>query len=201
MKRYAFALLGVALLVQVAWMIGDSLIWHAPGSKIPLDSAIVLLGAAFAVSYGRWPWLSVVVRIGIAITFLDSLADRFGVLGPPGAPGVSWGNWANFVIYTRMVNGFLPASFAPTLAVLATAAEIVLSAALVLGVQLRLAALGAGLLTLTYAVAMTISLPIQQMFHFAVLVFATAGFALATLDTYPASVDSLIAQRRRPVPA
>lgn len=201
MKRYVFALLGVALLVEVVWLIGDSLVWHAPGSKLALDLAIVALAGVFAISYGRWPWLSVVVRVGIAVTFLDSLADRFGALGPPGAPGVSWGDWANFVVYTRMVNGFLPASFAPTLALLATIAEIVLTAALLLGVQLRLAALGAGLLTLLYAVAMTVSLPIQQMFHFAVIVFATGGFALATLDAYPVSLDRLLAQRRSPVPA
>ena len=195
MKRYAFGLLVAALLVQVGWMIGDSLVWHAPGGKLLYDLVLVALFAAFAASFGRWRWLNVVVRVAVALAFLLSVADRFGLFGAPGAPGVGWGDWAHFVAYTRQVNGFLPASFAPVLAVLATIAEITLGGALLLGVRIPLAALGAAALTLIYAVAMTISLPVAAQFQYAVLVFSTGSLALATVDASLLGLERLVALR------
>ena len=74
------------------------------------------------------------LRWALGLTLLSAVADRFGRWGVNGSPGVSWGDWPHFVAYTAKVNGFLPAALAPTLAVLATAAEILLGGALLLGV-------------------------------------------------------------------
>jgi len=80
------------------------------------------------------------LRWALAVTFLSAVADRFGIWGPPGTSSVSWGDWSHFVAYTAKVNSFLPAVLAPTLAVTATAAELVLGVALILGVYTRPAA-------------------------------------------------------------
>lgn len=191
-RRYAFAALWLALAAQVVWMIGDVIFWHAPDGKPVYDLAVVVLLAAFAAFGARRQWPAVVVRAALALGFGFSLADRFGALGPAGAPGVSWGDWVHFVTYTHAVNGFLPASAAPALALLATAAELSLAAALLLGIGTRAAALGAAALTLTYAIAMTVSLPAYAQFQYAVLPISAAAWALSTVDASPLSLDSLL---------
>jgi uncharacterized membrane protein YphA (DoxX/SURF4 family) len=201
---FAFAALWVVLAVQVGWLAGDLLAWHSPDAKPGYDLVVVLLAAAFAASGGRWPWLAAAVRVGIGLDLALSVGDRFGLFGPPGTPHVSWGDWAHFVAYTRSVNAFLPAAAAPALAVLATAAELALGLGLVLGVRLRPAALGAAALTLVYAVAMTVSLPVFAQFQYAVLVFTASAWALSTVDASPLSLDAvlgtgrLVRDRRRP---
>lgn len=197
MKKYAFAALWVALIAQVAWMTGDGLAWHAPGGKLAYDLVLVILFAGFAASYGRWRWLSALIRVVVALEFLLSVSDRFGLLGTPGTSGVSWGDWGNFVSYTHTVNAFLPVSFAPALAVLATIAEIVLGGALLVGVQIRLAAVGAAALTLTYAAAMSLSLLVVSQFQYAVLVISAGSFAMAMVDASPISADSIVARWRQ----
>ncbi len=195
MRRFAFVLLWAALLAQVTWMVGDMLIWHAPGGKLAYDLVLVALFALFAASFGRWRWLNAVVRAALAPGFLLPVPARSGIFGPPGAPGVGWGDWSHFVTYTRQVNAFLPAIFAPVLAVLATIAEIALGGALLLGIRIPLAALGAFALTLVYAIAMTISLPVAAQFQYAVLVFSTGSLALATVDASPVSLERLVSRR------
>lgn len=66
----------------------------------------------------------------------DKVGDRPVTIGH--ASGVSWGDFARFVDYTRSMTTFLPGSLAPTLAVLATVAEVTLGTALLLGIPLRL---------------------------------------------------------------
>jgi uncharacterized membrane protein YphA (DoxX/SURF4 family) len=196
MRRYAFAALWLALAVQVAWMIGDALVWHSPGGKLGYDLGVVVLTGAFAAAGGRWRWPTVVVRVAIALGFAFSVADRFGLLGPVGTPGVSWGDWNHFVAYTHSVNAFLPASAAPVLASLATACELGLTVTLLLGLGIRAAALGAAALTLTYAIAMTVSLPAYAQFQYAVLPISAASWALATVDVSPLSLESLTGRPR-----
>jgi hypothetical protein len=88
-----------------------------------LAGAIVLFGLLAALE-GRVRMDRGTIEIVIGLEFALSVADRFGVLGPPGH-GVTWGNFANFVVYTKHVNAFLPAGFAFPLAVLATTFETI----------------------------------------------------------------------------
>ncbi|MGI8678131.1 MAG: hypothetical protein ACR2LX_05485 [Jatrophihabitans sp.] len=72
--------------------------------------------------------------------------------------------------YTHTVPAFLPRRVAPPLAVTATVAEITLGLALLLGIQLRRAALGSASLLAVYGICMTLTLPLAQQFHYNVLI-------------------------------
>jgi len=195
MKRYAFAALWFALLGQALWMTGTSIASHALGDKVLYDSVIVVGFAAFAAKGGRLRWLAAALRILIALAFLASVADRFGLLGPPGTSGVGWGDFAHFIAYTRTVNAFLPANWAPALAGLATLAEAALGLALLLGVRLRLAALGSAVLLLLYGTAMTLSLGVGAQFAYAVCVLSAGAWSLAASDASALSLDGHTARR------
>jgi uncharacterized membrane protein YphA (DoxX/SURF4 family) len=194
MKRYAFAALWTALIIQVCWTLLNGILWHrTPG----IDAVGLVLTASFvvfAVGYGRRRWLAVLARVLMAAEFLLAVCDRFGVFGPVGG-GVSWGDFAHFVAYTRTVASYAPARVAPVLAILATIAEIGLGLALLLGVRTRLAALGATGLLLIYGVSMTVSMPAAEQFHYAVFVLCAGMLALSTVDTTAVSVDGLTARR------
>lgn len=43
----------------------------------------------------------VFLRLALGITFLVSIADRFGWLGRPASKNVSWGDWKHFVFSFR----------------------------------------------------------------------------------------------------
>src|SRR5262245_40570715 len=62
----------------------------------------------------RWsPYMTVYLRLALGITFLAAVTDRFGVWGAPGAPNVSWGDFAHFLKYAAQVNAFLPPALIP----------------------------------------------------------------------------------------
>lgn len=195
MRRVAFVALWLALFGQVFWMVGNALITHSPGDKVLYNGVIVVACGAFAATGGRIRWLAAALRALVALAFLGSVADRFGLFGPPSAPGVSWGDFAHFVAYTGTVNAFLPAAAAPALAAVATIAETALGVALLFGVRTRLAAGGAALLLALFGAAMTCSLGIAAQFAYAVGVLASAAWAMATVDTTFLSLDSLRTRR------
>jgi putative oxidoreductase len=118
------------------------------------------------------------VRLALAAGFLSSVADRFGLWGPPGSPKAAWGNWSNFVKYTAVLNFFLPKQLVPTLAVAATIAESSLAILLILGLWKRqVAALSAGLLCL-FALAMTFALDVKAPLDYSVFAAASAAAML-----------------------
>lgn len=190
-RRAAFVALWLALFGQVLWMVGKALIAHSLGDKALYDGVIVVACGAFAAAGGRLRWLTAALRALVALTFLGSVADRFGLLGPPGATGVSWGDFAHFIGYTRAVNAFLPAAAAPALAVVATLAETALGLALLLGVRPQRAAGGAALLLALFGVAMTLTLGVAAQFAYAVGVLATTAWAMSTVDAAFLSLDGL----------
>jgi putative oxidoreductase len=132
------------------------------------------------------------LRIATAANFLSPVADRFGWWGAPGDPGVAWGSWPPFLEYARQVNSFAPAGAVPALATIATALEVIFGLMLLAGFKTRLAATGAAVLTLSFAVAMTISLGIKAPLDYAVFVDFTSAFLLATVDRYKWSIDEMI---------
>ena len=101
----------------------------------------------------------VAMRMALAAGFLSAVADRFGLWGPIGTPGVSWGGFAKFLDYTATTSP-LPADHA--------------RGGCRLGgdrgrdragrrtprrrARVRLAALASGVLLLTFAIAMTTAL-------------------------------------------
>ena len=75
------------------------------------------------------------LRLALAASFLSAVADRFGIWGKPGEPHVSWGDFAHFVIYTERLTSIVPQPLGPSMAWIATVAEIVLALALLVGWQ------------------------------------------------------------------
>jgi len=119
------------------------------------------------------------LRLGLAVGFLSAVADRFGLWGSPGTPGVAWGEWSPFVSYVGTLNWFVPQPFIPTLAGVATLAEVVLAVALVAGWRLRASAFASGLLLLSFAVTMTIVGGVKGPLDYSVFVAAGGAFLLA----------------------
>lgn len=68
-------------------------------------------------------WL---LRIALSTAFLSAVADRFGLMGGPGAENIAWGAWQPFVDYTATLLFFMPAGLVSASAIMATVAEVVL---------------------------------------------------------------------------
>lgn len=77
------------------------------------------------------------------------------------------------------MNSFLPASFAPFLAVAATIAEITLGLALLAGIKPRWSGIGAAILLALFAIAMSISGGIKSAFDSSVFSASAAALLLA----------------------
>src|SRR6201999_57296 len=185
-RLWLFVLLWLALVAQVVWIALQHFRWRQPWSSMWYPIVFVLPCLAVALSKGRVRWVSSILRILIALAFLEAVADRFGLLGPPGSAGVTWGNFARFIEYTGVVNSFLPAAVAPAVAVLGTIGETVLGLALLLGIRICWAATGSAALLFLFATAMTIS----GLSQFAYGVYMMCAGA-ATLSIVDASFMSL----------
>ena len=134
---------------------------------------------------------SVALRLALGLTFLYAIADRFGLLGPPGAPNVSWGNFARFTAYVGILNWYLPHFIIPTLARVETVLETLLGIALLLGVWLRPVALASGLLLSSCALTMAIASGIGAPLAASVFNAAAAAFMLAVVGSSRWSIDGL----------
>jgi putative oxidoreductase len=116
-------------------------------------------------------------RIALGAAFLSGIADRFGLYR---GRNVGYGDFDGFVRYTAQVNSFMPAATIPFLAWAATAAELFLGIALILGFWTRWVALGSALLLVLFGVAMAISFGIKSPMDYSVF-SASAGAVLLAL--------------------
>jgi uncharacterized membrane protein YphA (DoxX/SURF4 family) len=135
---------------------------------------------------------SVFLRLALGIAFLSAVADRFGLWGVYGHPNVAWGNYARYVDYTARLNWFLPAAMIPALAIVATAAEILLGLLLVLGWKIRIAALLSGVLLIIFALTMTVAMGVKAPLDASVFSAAAGALLLATRANSPFSLDELL---------
>ena len=134
---------------------------------------------------------SVYLRAAIGSAYLWEVADRAGMFGANGQPHVGWGDWAHFLDYAQKVMAFLPNGVVPALAVLATIGEAVFGALVLIGLFTRLAAIGSGILSLLFALAMALSFGIESPLGYSVFTLSAASFLLSTLPSYPWSIDAL----------
>jgi uncharacterized membrane protein YphA (DoxX/SURF4 family) len=118
---------------------------------------------------------SLFARLALGAAFLSGIASRFGWWGR----GVGYGSWANFVKYTGEVNAFMPRGSIPFLAVAATAAELALGLALVVGFRLRWTALASAALLALFGIAMAISFGPKEPLDYSVFSAAAAALLLA----------------------
>lgn len=122
------------------------------------------------------------LRVALAAGFLSAVADRFGLWGPAGTPGVAWGNFDSFLDYTGTLLWYLPAGLIPAAGWAATVLEVALAAGLVVGVRLRAVAVASGILLTVFAVTMTIALGPEPPMSYSVWTAAAGAFLLASLS-------------------
>lgn len=137
-------------------------------------------------------YLTIPLRFALALSFLLPVADRLGLLGPPGTPGIAWGNFTNFLRYNAQVNSFAPNAIRPVLGVTATILESLFGITLFLGISVRIAAGGAAGLLLLFGSAMALSFGIKSPFDYSVFSAMGGALLLATWGVYPLSVDALV---------
>jgi uncharacterized membrane protein YphA (DoxX/SURF4 family) len=127
----------------------------------------------------NWERLGVpYARIALGAAFLSGIASRFGLYGK----NIGYGNFANFVKYTAEVNSFMPAFTIPFLAWSATAAELILGIALILGVWPRWVALGSAVLLAIFGITMAISFGIKSPLDYSVFSASAAAVLLALYE-------------------
>jgi len=136
------------------------------------------------------------LRAAIGTAYLWEVADRSGLLGAHGQPHVGWGDWQHFIAYATQVMGFLPAGMVPVLAAIASIGEGVFGLLLILGLFTRMAAIGSGILSLCFAIAMTISFGIDSPLGYSVFTLSAASFVLAGLPGHAWSLDNRLALRK-----
>ena len=122
------------------------------------------------------------LRIAIALAFLSAVADRFGLWGPPGKQGVSWGDLTHFNAYVAKLNWFLPTAVIPAVAWGATVVEALLALGLLIGWQLRWVALASALLLLSFALTMLVALGPKAPLDYSVFTSACAAFLLFAIQ-------------------
>ena len=131
-------------------------------------------------------WL---LRIALAAAFLSAVADRFGLWGPPGSPGVAWGNLTQFNAYVAKLIWFLPQAGIVTVGLVATAAETLLGLTLLIGWQLRWVALLSAILLFSFATAMLLALGPKAPLDYSVFTAASAAFLLFALQPVKSTLE------------
>jgi len=117
-------------------------------------------------------------RLALSAAYLSGIASRFGWWGK----NVGYGNFANFERYTAQVNSFMPASTIPFLAWAATAAELFLGVALLIGIWPRWVAWGSALLLVMFGTAMAISFGMISPLDYSVFSASAASVMLAVFE-------------------
>ncbi|WP_057938296.1 DoxX family membrane protein [Algoriphagus resistens] len=133
------------------------------------------------------------LRLAISLSFLSAVADRFGMWEEEVSV---WGNWQSFVDYTAVINPWMPTSVIPTLAAIATVAEIVFGVFLLIGYKTELFAKLSGILLLIFALCMTFSIGIKSGFDYSVFTASAAAFGLGLIKEKYLEVDSLRPRKR-----
>ena len=140
-------------------------------------------------------YASLYLRLALGFSFLYSVADRFGLLGGPGANGVSWGTFSRFTAYVAILNWYAPHWSIPTLARVDTALELALGLTLSVGLWTKVSAwISAGLL-LVFALTISIATGIGGAFQYSVFTASAGAMMLATAGASRWTMDSLIGGR------
>jgi uncharacterized membrane protein YphA (DoxX/SURF4 family) len=137
------------------------------------------------------------LRLSLGIGFISPGLDRLGAWGSHGSPGVIWGDWQHFSQYANKLMFFLPPVLAELLAILATIAELGFGIMLVLGLFTRIAAIGSGLLALSFAFCMSLAFGLSAPLTYSVFTVSAAGFLLGSTRNYQWSFDALVQKNRR----
>jgi putative oxidoreductase len=129
------------------------------------------------------------LRLALGIGFIYPVLDRTGLLGAPGGANISWGNWENFVSYTGVLLPFLSHTLREFAAIIASIAEAVLGILLIVGLQIRWAALSSFILLALFALSMTAFTGFKSALNYSVFSACAGALILSALPGYGFSVD------------
>lgn len=138
--------------------------------------------------------IKIFLRIAISFGFLSAVADRFEMWSKEVS---AWGNWESFLQYTALINPWCPTELVPTLAIIATSAEILFAVFLLIGFKTELFAKLSGLLLLVFALSMTFSIGIKGVFDSSVFIASAGAFALSTMKEKYLELDQLIFNKHK----
>jgi thiosulfate dehydrogenase [quinone] large subunit len=133
------------------------------------------------------------LRIALGIGFLSAVADRLGLWGPSGTPGIVWGDMSHFMPFVATLNPWFPGVVIPLVGWIVTIVETVLGVFLVVGFKTRWSALLSGYLLLAFAIGMIAGIGLKSVFDYSVLAASGGAFMLATARRYAWSVDEAMA--------
>jgi putative oxidoreductase len=136
------------------------------------------------------------LRIALGIGFLATVSDRLGLL-PSGTRNMEWGNWDSFISYTQTLMPFLDRPVVNIMGGIATVLEATIGILLIMGFKTRHAAIASCVLTLIFALAMTIFLGIKAPINFAVFSTCSGSLLLATIPVYNWSIDGFFARKAK----
>lgn len=152
----------------------------------------VMTPAAGEASSRGFHIASAFLRTSLGVGLLSAVADRLGLWGPPGTAMVSWGDFHNFLFYTAKLNPWCPGKYLPLLGVGTTIAEAGLGILLIVGLWTPIVSFLTGILTLTFAGAMTAVLGVHAPLNYEVFVFSAASFVLSSFRPDKLSLDMLL---------
>ena len=132
------------------------------------------------------------LRLSISASFLSAVADRFGWWSAN--VSVSWGNWKNFLDYTRLINPWIPNGLISAIGTIATGAELFFAVFLFVGLRTELFARLSGLLLLVFGLSMTFSTGIKGVLDYSVFSASAGAFALSLMKEKYLEADSLISK-------
>jgi hypothetical protein len=152
----------VRKLAGVLWVglgLVGMVLWSAAGPRHPAGAVtwtVVAVVTAACVAQAasarvRW-WAARAIGVTVGVLLLGAVADRFGAMGGPGAPGVSWGDWAHFRAEAAQLVPW--ESLVQPAAITATVAELTLGALMVAGPWWRWVGKATAGLFFAYLVAM-----------------------------------------------
>jgi len=134
-------------------------------------------------------FIKLFLRLSLSVGFLSAVADRFGLWDKQHSV---WGNWENFLAYTKTLNPLIPDYLINPMGILATALEVIFAFFLLIGFKTEFFAKLSGCLLLVFAVSMTFSTGIKGAFDYSVFTAAGAAFALAAIKEKYLELDSAL---------
>ena len=116
------------------------------------------------------------LRLTISVGFLSAVADRFGFWSKENS---AWGNWENFLNYTKVLNPLVPENLISPVAIIATALEIIFP-----------------IFLLVFGLSMAFSVGIKAPLDYSVFTGSAACFALSLMKEKYLEIDNLISNNR-----
>jgi uncharacterized membrane protein YphA (DoxX/SURF4 family) len=131
------------------------------------------------------------LRLAIGLGFIYPVLDRIGWVGAAGETNIAWGNWQAFLDYTHVLMPILPRGLSDVMGLIATLAEVLFGVLLIVGFKTRYVAIGSFILTLSFAICMTITLGIKAPFNYSVFAVSAGALLLSAIPYYRWSIDNL----------